>query len=126
MDESHKTEAERFILEYIDSVPHLEALLLLWRSHPRSWSLSELTKALYLVPRSAEAIAQDLTRAGFLNATADQYAYAPDADIQDRLIRQVDDVYRRETVRISTMIHTRGSRALRDFAKSFQLKRKES
>jgi hypothetical protein len=125
MDERSTTEAERFVVEYIDSVPHLEALLLLWRSHPRRWSLAELTSALYLLPRSAEVIAQELTRAGFLTATEDHYAYAPDGDIQDRLIRQVDDVYRRETVRISTMIHARGSRALRDFAESFQLKKKK-
>lgn len=125
MDERTKAEAERFVLEYIDSVPHLEALLIVWRSYPKSWSVAELTKALYLVPRSTEAIAQDLAREGFLTAGADHYTYASDSDVKDRLIRQVDEVYRRETVRLSTLIHSRGSRALRDFAQSFQLKKRK-
>jgi hypothetical protein len=36
-------EVDQFILVEIDSVPHLEALLLLWNSKPRKWSLEPPT-----------------------------------------------------------------------------------
>jgi hypothetical protein len=118
-------DVEQFVIEYIDSVPHLEALLLLWRSRPRLWTTEELAKSLYLQSHRAESIAQDLTRVGFVTATADKYQYASDAGEKDRVIGAVDHAYRRETVRLSTLLHARGSRALRDFAQSFQLKKKK-
>lgn len=126
MNEGSPTpEVDRFVVEFIDSVPHLEALLLLWRSRPRRWSMSELAKSLYLQPRQAESIAQDLSRAGFLSAAPEGFWYAGDGGEQDRLIGAVDTTYRRETVRLSTLLHARGSRALRDFAQSFQLKKRK-
>jgi hypothetical protein len=126
MNEGSTTpEVDRFVLGFIDSVPHLEALLILWRTHPRVWAIAELAKALYLQPRQTEAIAGDLTRDGFVAASSEGVRYAADAGEQDRLIRAVDETYKRETVRLSTMLHARGSRALRDFAQSFQLKKKK-
>ncbi|MEW5915033.1 MAG: hypothetical protein AB1762_01450 [Gemmatimonadota bacterium] len=126
MNEGSTTpEVDRFVLGFIDSVPHLEALLILWRTRPRVWTIAELAKALYLQARQTEAIAGDLTRDGFLVASSEGVQYAADAAEQDRLISAVDQTYRRETVRLSTMLHARGSRALRDFAQSFQLKRKK-
>ena len=38
---------DRFIMEAIDTVPHLEALLLLWRNQ-KPWSAADMVKALYL------------------------------------------------------------------------------
>jgi hypothetical protein len=37
-DDPEPKEVDRFILEEIDSVPHLEALLLLWRNNAKKWS----------------------------------------------------------------------------------------
>jgi hypothetical protein len=34
-DETTKKEVDQFILDEIDSVPHLEALLLLWNTRPK-------------------------------------------------------------------------------------------
>ena len=38
----------RFILAHIDSVPRLEALLLLWRSRPRPLSVEQLSRELFV------------------------------------------------------------------------------
>ena len=38
----------RFIHEHIDSVPHLEALILLWNSRPVGWTCDELASRLYV------------------------------------------------------------------------------
>lgn len=44
-----KTEEEvfRFILDEIDTVPHLEALLLLWNSRPKQRAEEELSERLF-------------------------------------------------------------------------------
>jgi DNA-binding MarR family transcriptional regulator len=57
-----RAEADRFILEKIDSVPHLEALLLLWNSRPGKWPVGEIAKRLYIPEDRASRILQDLAR----------------------------------------------------------------
>ena len=37
-----------YILEKIDSVPHLEAVILLWNSRPVGWTADELASRLYV------------------------------------------------------------------------------
>ena len=124
-DRGNARDVDQFILHYVDSVPHLEALLLLWRTRPRHWSAVELATALYLQPRETESIAQDLVRADLIAALPEGYSYSSDDAEKDGLISAVDAAYKRETVRLSTLIHSRGSRAVRDFAQSFRLKKKE-
>ena len=119
-------QVDRFVLDYIDTVPHLEALLLLWRSRPRDWAVSELAQALYLKERQAANIAQDLMREGLIKPAGDRLQYRSDDADQDVLMAAVDATYRRETVRLSTLIHSRASRAVRDFAQSFRLKKEET
>ena len=49
-------EVDRFIAEQIDTVPHLEALLLLWNSRPKAWTVPEMAHALYVPSELAENI----------------------------------------------------------------------
>lgn len=122
-------EVDEFILRRIDSVPHLEALLLLWTSRPREWSVDDMAKALYVRTDMAQAILEDLAHRELISvvpdpsAVADQpdrYVYALDSDDQNKLMQAVDRTYRHELVRISTMIHSKASSALRDFARAFR------
>lgn len=41
-------DAYEFIRQSIDSVPHLEALMLLWNSRPAGWTPEELATRLYI------------------------------------------------------------------------------
>ena len=116
-------EVDKFVLAYIESVPHLEALLLLWRSRPQVSTVEELAKALYLSPRQAEVIGHDLAREGLVRSSEAGLAYVSEDAARDGLVGALHDTYALETVRLSTLIHTRGSRAVRDFAQSFRLKR---
>lgn len=49
-------DADKFILDEIDSVPHLEALLLLWNNRPKQWTSREIADALYVAPGLAQKI----------------------------------------------------------------------
>jgi hypothetical protein len=123
MDEdSVRTEVDRFIMDEVESVPHLEALLLLWNSRPQGWSLEKMAKALYASGESVGAILADLERRGFVSVVEnDCFQYCPSE--RDALIGEVDRAYRREVVRISTMIHAKPSASLREFARAFRLKK---
>ena len=116
-------EVDEFILGQIDSVPHLEALLLVWNSRPKTWSAEELARRVYVNREIAGQLLQDLARERLIVAVPgkpETYAYPPQSDERDRLIGLVDAAYRHEIVRVSTMIHSKASSAVRDFARAFR------
>ena len=59
-------EGLRFIFENIDTVPHLEALLLVWQNSADAWSAETLAARLYVSPAQARGILEDLRRGGFV------------------------------------------------------------
>lgn len=125
-DETH-FDIDRFILSEIDSVPHLEALLLLWNSRPQPWSTEDMAKALFVSPAEAGLVLQDLTRRQFLSARSESgivYTYDPEPE-RDRLMKQLDRTYRTELIRITRMIHSRASASVREFAKAFRIRKEQ-
>lgn len=125
-DHGHaKVDVDQFLLNYIDTVPHLEALLLLWNSRPNSWSAEEMAHRLFLAPEAAADILGDLVRQRLVTAVPDPlgvYCYEPEPD-RDRLLASVDAIYRHELIRISRLIHSKPSAAVRAFARAFRLKK---
>jgi DNA-binding IclR family transcriptional regulator len=121
-ENSQRREVDQFILVEIDSVPHLEALLLLWNSRPKQWSLEEMAHALYVPADGAKGILQDLKQRGLIASESDRYFVDP-ASAQCSLLLEVDRAYRRELVRISRMIHSKASPAVREFARAFRFKK---
>jgi hypothetical protein len=114
-------EIDEFILREMDSVPHLEALLLLWNSRPKVWSAEEMAGALYVQAGEAREILQGLTRRRLAERGAgDVFGYWGNAGEKDALIEALDAVYRRDLVRISRMIHAKASPGVRDFADAFR------
>lgn len=116
----------QFIHEQIDSVPHLESLILLWNSRPVGWTEEELASRLYIPPEQVKAVMRDLARLQFVQEIAGpplKYSYLPRSEEQDDLLRGIDNAYRRDLVRISTMIHSKASSPVREFAKAFRFKK---
>ena len=125
MTESRVPEDEvyTFVLDQIETVPHLEALLLLWNSRPQPWTLENLAKRLYVSTEIVNALVDDLVRRRLIvcvHGTPDGYRYESASLVQDQLLCTLDLTYRRETVRISTMIHSKPSSSVRDFARAFR------
>jgi DNA-binding MarR family transcriptional regulator len=114
-----RAEVDKFILEQLDTVPHLEALLLLWNSRPKSWALAEIEKSLYVSTEAAQAILQDLKQRGLITEDSDRYSYNSNF-MQSSLIAEVDKAYRRELLRISRMIHSKAPSSVREFARAFK------
>lgn len=115
-----------YILEKIDSVPHLEAIILLWNSRPVGWTSEELASRLYLPPDKVTGMLQDLIRGQLVQqnpGSPPRYSYLPRTEEQNEWMYQVDVAYRRELVRISTMLHSKTSSSVREFARAFRIKK---
>jgi hypothetical protein len=123
-DNDGRAEVDRFLLERIETVPHLEALLLLWNSRPKAWSAGATADALYVSADSARAILDDLARQNLIAAAGStgEYFYESEAG-RDRLVALVDLAYRRELIRIARLIHSKPSAAVREFARAFRLRK---
>lgn len=115
---------DEFIQRELDSVPHLEALLLLWNSRHKQWSIEEMGSALYINDSATREILQNLTR-HHLAAAADPdlYAYNCASPERDALVAAVDTEYRRNLIRITRMIHAKASPGVREFADAFRFKK---
>ena len=126
MNEQRQFDSEvyQFIFDQIESVPHLEALLLLWNSRPQPWTIANLSRRLYISEEEVKTLLQDLVQRNlisFVPGPSEGYRYESAAAERDHLIAAVDSTYRREVVRISTMIHSKPSPSVRDFARAFRL-----
>ena len=117
---STRAEVDRFVTEEIESVPHLEALLLLWNARPHAKSTQELAKALYLTEDQTLHIVRDLAQRELIVAEADRCSYNA-AHPKGEVVALLDTIYRREIVRISNMIHSKPSASVRAFARAFKL-----
>ena len=70
----------------------------------------------------------DLARMGLIAQASDsqpRYRYLSRTAEQDEMMQQVDEVYRKDLVRVSTMIHSKASPAVREFARAFRWKKEQ-
>ena len=121
-----ETDVYEYILEKIESVPHLETVILLWNSRPVGWTEEELASRLYVPADKAAYILRDLIRQQFVQETASsppRFSYLPRSEEQNEWMFRVDTAYRREIVRISTMLHSKASPSVREFARAFRFKK---
>jgi hypothetical protein len=116
----------QFLHEQIDSVPHLEALILFWNSRPVGWTCEELASRLYVPAEQVNGVIRDLVRLQIVQeqpGTPARFSYFPRSEEQDEMMRAVDNAYRRDLVRISTMLHAKASSPVREFARAFRFRK---
>jgi DNA-binding IclR family transcriptional regulator len=118
-DNQANRQVDQFILDEIDSVPHLEALLLFWKRRPHGWSVEEMAHSLYISVETTHTILQDLRQRGMVTVEEERYSFDPNFR-RGSLMEELDRTYKRELVRISRMIHSKASPAVREFARAFK------
>jgi hypothetical protein len=121
-----RTDPYEFILDHIDSVPHLEALMLFWNSRPVGWTCEEIASRLYAPPEQVLALLRDLVRLHLVQESAAapaKFSYFPRSEEQNDLMQRVDEAHRRDLVRISTMVHSKASSPVREFARAFRFRK---
>lgn len=124
-DDYDREAVDQFLREKIDTVPHLEALLIIWRSRPKPWSAADMAERLFLAPPAAGEILEDLARQKIIVSSSDKspvYSYESEPE-RNRLLEAVDAIYRSELIRVSRLIHSKPSAAVRAFARAFRIKK---
>jgi Mn-dependent DtxR family transcriptional regulator len=113
----------RFIADYIDSVPQLEALLLLWDTAPRAWTLEELAARIYVSPQATQDIATALERRQLIRRD-ERGAYALNGEgVDGARMAEVAGTYRRKLAQVAGLIHSKASLGVLEFARAFRLKK---
>ena len=123
-----RKQIDQFLVDEIDSIPQLEALLLLWRERPRTCSHDEIAKSLYISAEMARDVVRHLIQhrlIGEQGPGSEYYAILLDTPEKESLIADLAEIYRHELVRVTNLIHGKASRAVRDFASAFRFRKYE-
>jgi hypothetical protein len=114
----------RFIADHIDTIPQMEALLLLWESRPRPWTEEQLAARLYVDSKTVKSLLQHLGALRLVHLTGEGtekgYRYETESGEMDHLIEAVAETYRVHLLSVSALIHSKASPGVRAFARAFK------
>lgn len=119
-------ELRRFI-QSIESVPHLEAMLLLRQEPTLVWDENALANRLYLSPQRAAKMLIDLSAYGIcvLASTGSGFKYSPTNNLGE-LIDQLAIYYASHLIEVTNVIHARNTgRRTHLFADAFKFKKED-
>jgi len=118
-------DVRRFIVEAIDSIPALEALLLMRRDPGQHWTTGMLAAALYMEPKQVAPFLSDLASRG-LCGTADnsepRYFWRPATPDLAQALDRLADVYARHLVAVTNLIHSKPRPSVRGFSDAFRIR----
>lgn len=119
-------ELRRFI-QSIESVPHLEAMLLLRQGSALVWDENTLANRLYLSPQRAAKMLMDLCARGIcvLGSAGGGFKYSPSRDLGE-LIDQLAIYYASHLIEVTNVIHAgNAGRRTHLFADAFKFKKED-
>ncbi len=119
-------DVQRFILLAIPSVPYLEALLLLRGAPQRSWDAAEIAQRLYLSEKVAAGLLGELSAAGMADPerpAGARYRYRPQSAHLAAMVDRLADIYAKNLVGVSTLIHSKLSKKAQQFVDAFVLRK---
>jgi len=117
------------LLNRIDSIGQLEALLLLRRSPDVEWTSGALSQRLYIAEPEAANLLARLAADGFLltgGAKPVVYQYRAHSGELAALVDRIAELYRTHLIPITNLIHNKPRMRIQQFADAFKLKKKES
>jgi hypothetical protein len=122
MHEDFPPGLRQFIENQIESVPQLEALLLLRSDPQRNWSDADVAKALYIPQDVAAALLAEFVRRGFATIVPPEarYAYRNRDKETDALISTLASVYQERRVAIISLIYSKPLNKVQTFADAFR------
>lgn len=119
-------DVRRFLLKRIDSVAHLEALLLLRENPHTDWPVTAVAARLYLEPEEVVPLVARLCDDGFIVATdapVVQYRYRPSSAELSAIADRVAQEYAKHLVPITKLIHDKPRLRVQEFADAFKLRK---
>ena len=117
-------EVQTFLLDHVDSVAELEALLLL-RNEPGPWTAPELASRLFIAEDGAAAVLSTLERHRLARSDDGRYRYAPADDGMAAIVDRVAYAYAHYLIPVTHVIHSKPRSNIQRFADAFRLREKK-
>ena len=121
-------DVRQFIVDKIDSVAELEALLLFNRNPETDWSRETLAQGLYISPEQTEPIIRRLFALGFLAVKEENnltYHYQPSSEHLADLVDRTAEIYSKYLVPVTHLIHSKPQTKVQQFADAFKFRQEE-
>jgi hypothetical protein len=114
-----------FLAAHVDTVPQLEALLLLYEGREQHWLADEIGARLYLERSQIASLMRHLLQHRLATIESGggktRFAYDPRWDA-DGLMAAVAATYRTQLIDVTRYIHSKAPGSVLDFARAFDLK----
>lgn len=114
---------QRFILRNIDSVPHLEALLLLRYDPKAEWDAKMMAQSLYIGEAKAAEVLADLCASGIAvvqNVAKAVYSYKPTSTELKLTLDRLAEVYAKNLIEVTNLIHSKTGKKAQEFGDAFR------
>ena len=116
----------QFIIEKIDSVAQLEALLLLRNSPGEQWSVQALARRLYIEEKQTAELLACVCAQGFAMAIAGEpprYQYQPNSTELREMVDRVAEIYSKHLLPVTNLIHSKPKTRVQEFADAFKFRK---
>ncbi|HVY07847.1 MAG TPA: hypothetical protein VHB46_17870 [Burkholderiales bacterium] len=113
----------RLILDAIDSVAELEALLLLRETPDQAWTIDAASARLYVSQTVAAYSLRALARRGFIEEAAQGFRYGPASTELAEDVAALAVAYSGNLIAVTQLIHGKPGPSVQDFARAFRLRK---
>ena len=111
-----------FLLAYIDSIVELEALLLLRSDADQTWTVTSMSKRLYIEESLCAAVLSHLEADGLCASTEGLYRYALSGTPEHETVGLLARTYAHYLIPVTNVIHGKPPR-IQQFADAFRFRR---
>ncbi|UVT17603.1 MAG: hypothetical protein H8K04_08755 [Nitrospira sp.] len=122
-------EVAQFIIDRIDSIGQLEAVLLLRQSPDTWWECKPVSGRLYISEEDCASVLDGLRRQGLLVCKQEKskpvYRYKPDTGELREMVDRLAYYYSKHLVPVSNLIHVKAQMRMEQFADAFKFLSKE-
>jgi hypothetical protein len=119
-------ELRQFVLDNIDSIAEMEALVMLWRDPAVAWSIEQVVTRLYISPADAERTLERLAARGLALRGAGGYRAAAQPEAKAASVQRLVQLYDTHLIAITNLIHSKPSASrIQQFADAFKLRKKD-
>jgi predicted ArsR family transcriptional regulator len=119
-------DVRQFILDKIDSVAQLEALLLLRANPSDDWDAAEVAKRLYVDEEQARTVLARLLEEKLLAASTAEpprFHYQPVSSELREMVNRIAEVYSKHLVPVTNLIHSKPRSRVQEFADAFKFRK---
>jgi hypothetical protein len=118
-------DVKAFILEMLDCVTQLEALLLLRANGEGEWPADAVAGRLYIGEQETAPLLERLCSKGLLASSGEEprvYRYQPHSAELGQMMDRLADVYAKHLVAVTHLIHAKPRVRVQQFADAFRLR----